>query len=129
MSWDDVRTLLREHPGFEIGGHTVEHTDMTAVEEVAAGRELMRCMQCIEAQISQRPRHFSFPYGRTTAVLRGLVREAGFQSACGGGSGESVIRPGIDFYALPRIVAPPTMQRFGMLTSGTNTGLWRKLGR
>src|SRR5690606_29997096 len=28
MSWSDVQSLIRNCPGFEIGGHTVEHTDM-----------------------------------------------------------------------------------------------------
>lgn len=129
MSWDDVRSLIERYPGFEIGGHTVEHTSLTDAGIDATREELRQCSERIEAETGRRPRHFSFPYGRTSPELRKLVAEAGFESACGGGGGESIVRSTTDRYAIPRVEAPATMKRFDLLTSDANTDLWRRLGR
>lgn len=129
MSWDDVRTLVDQHPGFEIGGHTAGHVAMTSVDDDDARRELRQCMDRIDSQLGAKPRHFSFPYGRTSAQRRQLVADVGFESACGGGGGDAVVRSDTDRYALPRVAAPATMRRFDVLTSPANTGLWRRLGR
>lgn len=128
MSWSDVQSLIRNCPGLEIGGHTVEHTDMTAVSEDWAQSEIERCRSRIEETLGRAPEHFSFPYGRATSSLRAQVREAGFTSACGGG-GEPLVTSTTDPWALSRIEAPPTMDRFDMLTSGAYAGLWRRIGR
>ncbi len=129
LSWDDVRTLLREYPGFEIGGHTGEHLDLTRASPEQACAEMRSCMDRIREQTGRPPRHFSFPYGRTSAGLRRLVADAGFDSACGGGGGDAVVRSTTDPYALPRVKAPAGMKRFAVLTSSANTGFWRRLGR
>lgn len=129
MSWDNVRTLVEQHPGFEIGGHTAGHVAMTSVDDADARQELHQCMDRIDAQLGTKPRHFSFPYGRTSADRRRQVDEAGFVSACGGGGGDVVVRKGADRYTLPRVEAPATMRRFDVLTSSANAGLWRRLGR
>lgn len=128
MSWDDVHTLLKKHPDIEIGGHTVEHTALSNQSDDEAWQELTGCMKRIEEQIGHRPRHFSFPYGRATAALRHRVAEAGFESACGG-VGDPLVTAATNPFALPRIAAPTSMERFDLLTSSANTGLWRRLGR
>ena len=35
----------------------------------------------------------------------------------------------MNLYALPRVEAPPAMNRFDMTTCAANTGFWRKLGK
>jgi peptidoglycan/xylan/chitin deacetylase (PgdA/CDA1 family) len=129
LSWDDVRTLMRDFSTIEIGGHTCEHLDLTRTSDECARAELEGCMRRIEQHVGCVPRHFSFPYGRTSPKLREIVRAAGFVSACGGGGADAVIRPRTDRYALPRVEAPAAMNRFDALTSSANTAFWRRLGR
>jgi peptidoglycan/xylan/chitin deacetylase (PgdA/CDA1 family) len=129
MSWDDVRTLVSEYPGFEIGGHTTEHLDLTQTSMEQARSELHNCMHRIQEQIRRVPRHFSFPYGRTSPTLRKMAADAGFESACDGDGGDAVVHSTTDPYALPRVKAPASMRRFDVLTSTANTGFWRRLGR
>lgn len=129
MSWDDVRTLVSQNPAFEIGGHTCEHLDLTHGPVEQARSEFTGCMQRIQEETGRLPRHFSFPYGRTLPALRTMAREAGFHSACGGGGADPVVRAATDLYALPRVAAPGSMERFDLLTSSANTGFWRRLGR
>lgn len=129
MTWDEVRTLLSRHRCFQIGGHTLEHTDLTSVSEDKAKTELTTCAQRIQDELGVRPRHFSFCYGRTSESLRRLTTEVGFEAACGGDGLDPVIKAHADVFRLPRVAAPATMRRFDLLTSSANTGIWRRLGR
>ena len=129
MNWDEMRTLLSKHRCFQIGGHTLEHTDLSGVSEEQAQKELTACAQRIEEELGQRPRHFSFCYGRTSASLRRLAAAAGFEAACGGEGVDPVIKAPADLFRLPRVAVPASMGRFDLLTSSANTGIWRRLGR
>lgn len=129
MTWDEVRILLSRHRCFQIGGHTLEHTDLTSVSEDKAKTELTTCAQQIQDELGVRPRHFSFCYGRTSESLRRLTTEAGFEAACGGGGLDPVIKAHADVFRLPRVAAPASMRHFDILTSSANTGIWRRLGR
>ena len=128
MSWNDVRRLVREYPGFSIGGHTVEHLDLTNMSLDRAGREISTCRDHLDDRLGHAPRCFSFPYGRSLPELRRLVEQSGFRSSCGGGHG-AVVTTGSDRFALPRVEAPPSMRRFDLLTNPANAGIWRRLGR
>lgn len=129
LSWEEVQSLSAKHDCFEIGSHTVNHIDLTAVEEREAELEVTSASDQIERQTGTRPRHFSFCYGRTSHSLRRLVAEVGYESACGGDGIDPVITEAADVFRLPRIAAPRSMTRFGVLTSSANTGFWRRLGR
>lgn len=129
MTWDDVRALISEYPGWEIGGHTAEHLDLTNASAEQAESEFSLCRDRIREQTGRAPGLFSFPYGRTSPALRRMAAESGFHAACGGAGADAVIRRTTDAYALPRVAVLPTMERFDVLTSTANTGFWRKLGR
>ncbi len=129
MNWDDVRTLLARARGFQVGGHTLEHTDLTSVSNKEAKIELSACARRISEETGMRPRYFSFCYGRTSNFLRRLAAETGFESACGGQGIDPVIKAPADIFRLPRVEAPPSMERFDLLTLSANTGIWRKLVR
>ena len=129
MNWDEVRTLVNKHRGFQIGGHTLEHTDLSTVSEEQAQKELTICAQRIKEELGVRPRHFSFCYGRTSESLRRLAAAAGFEAACGGEGLDPVIKAPADLLRLPRVAGPASMRRFDLLTSAANTGIWRRLGR
>lgn len=101
LTWDEVRTLVREFPGFSIGGHGAEHIDLANAPPALAAADIRRCAETLTRELGPGPRHFSFPYGRSSAGTRQLVREAGFASAmC---DADPVWRAGTDPFALGRI--------------------------
>jgi peptidoglycan/xylan/chitin deacetylase (PgdA/CDA1 family) len=128
LTWEDVQRLQCMNCAFEIGAHTVEHRDLTAITMEKARAEVFDCLGRIEERAGVRPRLFSFPYGRTGPMLRNLVSEAGFVAACGGGGAGPVVRGDTLPLGLPRVKAPRTMDDFDLITSAENTGFWRKLG-
>lgn len=127
MTWNDVRTLLTKYPFFQIGGHTMDHIDLTNVNNKDAENELAACSYSIERQLGFRPQYFSFCYDRTSELLRKLTDDFGFDAACGGGGIDPVINLSTDRFRIPRIAAPATMGRFSLLTNSANTGFWRRL--
>ena len=129
MTWDEVRILIGKHRFFRIGGHTLEHTDLTSVSVEEAKNELTTCAQQIHEKLGVWPDYFSFCYGRNSESLRSLLPEAGFEAACGDGDGDPVIKSSADLFQLPRIAAPASMRRFDLMTSSANTGIWRRLDR
>lgn len=129
MTWDDVNTLLTDYQCFQIGGHTIEHTDMTGIVEHDARQELRGCIQRIEEVTGMQPQNFSFPYGRTNDRLRKIAAEVGFKSAFGGDGADPVITKKTDIYALPRVEAPASMKHLDLLIDTANTGIWRRMCR
>lgn len=129
MNWQEVKSLLSSYHCFEMGGHTVEHADLTAVAPEVAQEEFTVCAQRIEEELDVRPRFFSFCYGRTSESLRRMAAAAGFEAACGGEGLDPVIKAPADLLRLPRVAGPASMRRFDLLTSSANTGIWRRLGR
>ena len=129
LNWEEVRELVTTFEGFRIGGHTVEHLDLTSVGLEAAKDELRQSARTIEAQLGHAPRHFSFCYGRSNAPLRGLLEELGIDAAFGGCNTGPVICRGADRLRLPRVEGPRAFGRFDMATSSANTQFWRRLGR
>jgi peptidoglycan/xylan/chitin deacetylase (PgdA/CDA1 family) len=120
---------VREHRCFQVGGHTLEHTDLTSISEKEARKELSSCARRFEEELGFHPRYFSFCYGRTSELLRQLAAEAGFEAACGGEGLNPVIEAPANIFRLPRIAAPASMELFDLVTSASNTGIWRRLGR
>ncbi|PLX48492.1 MAG: hypothetical protein C0613_10750 [Desulfobulbaceae bacterium] len=129
MNWHEVKSLLRSYPCFEIGGHTLEHTDLSNVSGEEAQKELITCAQRLEEELGVQPHPFSFCYGRTSDSLRRMAATAGFEAACGGEGLDPVIKAPADLFRLPRVAGPASMRRFDLLTSSANTGIWRRLGR
>lgn len=129
MNWEEVQTLVSRYRCFEIGGHGLEHTDLTGVLKDQVQKELTGCAKRIEEMLGRRPRYFSFPYSRTSQPLQRLVTEAGFEAACGRCGNDIAVNSKEDLFDLPRVEAPPTMADFDLVTCAANTGIWRRLGR
>jgi peptidoglycan/xylan/chitin deacetylase (PgdA/CDA1 family) len=129
MSWDDARALVKRHKCFEIGAHSIEHTSMNTLIDCEARWELQGCYNRIKEEMGNPPRYFSFPYGRTSARLRRLVAETGYEAAFGSAGAGPLVNEEIDLFALPRVEAPASLRRFGMAISAGNTGIWRRMGR
>jgi peptidoglycan/xylan/chitin deacetylase (PgdA/CDA1 family) len=91
LTWDDVRHM--EELGFEIGSHTVEHTDLGKVTEEVAEWEMRESLKKLNEELGTAPRPFSFPWGKPENVPpwgAKLAERAGYYCSCtafGGSNG------------------------------------------
>jgi peptidoglycan/xylan/chitin deacetylase (PgdA/CDA1 family) len=122
LTWDEVRELLRRYPGFEIGVHTRGHVDLTSCGEEVARAELDASIGDVNRELGVEVEHFAYPYGRSNARIRELVAASSLRSAVAGELG-SLVRPGVDRFAMPRIEVGPEMTRFRLQTCGAYPGL------
>lgn len=127
LDWDDVRTLCRKYPFFEIGGHTRDHIDLQKHRGELAQAEINGCAEDIRRELGAQPRHFSFPYGRWCDETRRIVHSLNWQSAAGINIKTRVDKT-IDNFSIPRVDAPRTMTDLRFKTSGAYPGLFSMLG-
>jgi len=78
LSWSELRALIRS--GHEVGGHTVDHVDLTSVAPSAARQQIMLDRQELLAQGFDAV-SFAYPYGARNGEVQDLVRRAGYRSA------------------------------------------------
>ncbi|MCP3459281.1 polysaccharide deacetylase family protein [Bradyrhizobium sp. CCGUVB23] len=114
---------LARHPLASIGGHTVSHAALSALDVLSARAE-MADNRCYLEQLLQLPvRHFAYPYGDSRACgprEAHLAKEIGFSTAVTTRSGQ-VSDSKSDRFALPRVgVGGPfdTRTRFEVRMSG-----------
>ena len=81
----------------------------------------------VEAELGCTPRHHSFPFGRSTPLLRAQVRQLGFDSACADRD-EPWVGRGCDPYWLGRVYPCPSLTLLRYRTNGMDSGLQRLLG-
>lgn len=128
MTWSDVNTLVSRYTCFALGAHSVEHVDLSGLSEAAVRSEVRESHDQVLAETGLSPRYFSYPYGRSSPVVRRIVRDQGFLAACQASSIDVAIGAGSDPHWLPRIDAPRSHLRFDLVLSASNTGVLRKLG-
>jgi peptidoglycan/xylan/chitin deacetylase (PgdA/CDA1 family) len=134
MSWPELAGLAAD-PLVTIGAHTVNHLMLAKLSKEAARSEMELSASVIEAALSLRPRHLSYPYGDAgSAGAREfeVAAELGFKTAV-------TTRPGVLFpkhsqhlTALPRISLNGDYQRrryVRVLLSGAATAMWNGFRR
>jgi len=89
--------------GYEIGAHTVTHTRLTNLSPADARREIFDSKKALEDLTGQAVLHFCYPYGSSNALIRDLVMEAGYETACTVDGGYNF--PETDRFALRRMTA------------------------
>ncbi|MFE1602324.1 polysaccharide deacetylase family protein [Methylobacterium sp. ID0610] len=102
ITWE-MLDALADDPLVEIGGHTVSHARIAALDPEAAHAELAGCRERIGTRLGREARHFAFPYGRGADCGPrdfALARRAGFASAATTRKG--LVRRGQDAWSLPR---------------------------
>ena len=88
LTWDDLRAM--QDAGFEIGSHTVNHTDLGRADEATIQRELYDSLATLNQELGERPRAFAFPWGKPrniSAKALEIARQVGYYavvSAYGG---------------------------------------------
>jgi peptidoglycan/xylan/chitin deacetylase (PgdA/CDA1 family) len=69
--------------GHEIAGHTLLHPDLTAISASEVMTEIGSSRSYLQALTGQAVTSFAYPYGRSNAAVKDLVRQAGYTSARG----------------------------------------------
>jgi peptidoglycan/xylan/chitin deacetylase (PgdA/CDA1 family) len=134
MTWAEIAELA-SNPLVTIGAHTVNHSILAKLSKEAVRSEMELSASVIEAALSVRPQHLSYPYGdRSSAGAREfeIAGELGFKTAV-------TTRPGVLFSehkqrltALPRLSLNGDYQRIRylrVLLSGSATAMWNGFRR
>ena len=134
MGWPELAELAAD-PLVTIGAHTVSHSMLAKLAPAAARSEMDMSRSIIEAALSVRPEHLSYPIGDPTSAGPrefAIAAELGFKTAV-------TTRPGVLFRshsrhltALPRISLNGEYQRLRyvrVLLSGSATAMWNGFRR
>ncbi|HTL18824.1 MAG TPA: polysaccharide deacetylase family protein [Patescibacteria group bacterium] len=80
MDASEVRSWISA--GHEIGSHSLSHPFLTKVAHQTAREEIAASRKKLEDLFGRRVDHFCYPYGDWNEIVRDLVREAGYATAC-----------------------------------------------
>lgn len=80
MDWDDLTGLAER--GFEIGAHSMSHPDLRRCSPDGLQEEVYNVKALLERRVGKAVVSFSYPYGRSDARVRQVVKEAGYSLAC-----------------------------------------------
>lgn len=87
--------------GHEIGSHSLTHRNLTRLDEVGAREQIFASKRKLEDLFGREVRHFCYPHGRWNEMVRALVQEAGYVTACAVTFGVNL--PTADPFTLRRI--------------------------
>ena len=76
LSWADLRRM--ERIGIDIGSHTINHRDLTAMPPARALDELVRSRLRLEARLHHPVQWFAYPFGAFNPRVEALTRRAGY---------------------------------------------------
>ena len=89
--------------GHEIGSHSLTHPWLTRISAVQAREEIAASKRRLEDRFGVPVRHFCYPYGDENEAIGGMVRAAGYVTACTTQSG--VNTPAVAPHQLRRFTA------------------------
>lgn len=98
---DERQVVALAGAGHEIGVHTVSHPQLTELAPGDVLREVAESKATIEAWTGTAAQSFAYPKGRWNAMVREVVKTAGFRVACTTAEGHLSKRS--DLLALPRV--------------------------
>lgn len=87
--------------GQEVGAHTRNHVDLTALGDAAAREEIAACKLDLEPFLGVELQQFCYPYGHHRPEHAAMVREAGYAAATTTRRGRSMAAD--PAWALPRV--------------------------
>lgn len=105
--WDEVSGAERAHlleteqiselheSGFEIGSHSMTHTNLTKLSRKDAWNEISSSKSALEDLLHAPVISFAYPFGATSSELQQMVQDAGYRLGCGTYSGPPEFRDNI----------------------------------
>ncbi len=98
MNWETIRALSDE--GFEFGGHSRTHADLTLLDDDALDHEITDCAAELRKQTGTSANSFAAPYGRVNShVIEAIGRSYGVAF----GTRLARVRRGSERFDVPRI--------------------------
>lgn len=94
-------SLLSKGYLFEVGAHAVTHASLPTQSIAFQRHEIQQSKACLEGLLGTLVTNFAYPYGDYAADTVGVVKEAGFSSACTTKAG--VVSSKTDSFRLPRL--------------------------
>lgn len=88
--------------GMDVGSHTCNHADLTAIDPKDAAHEIAHSKRALETAIGCEVKHFCYPYGRYTEAHSHMAKEAGYVTATTTMRGRA--HPGDDLFTLKRVM-------------------------
>lgn len=83
LSWDEIRAL--REAGIKFGAHTCTHRPLTSLALDEAREEICRSREILASKLAEPIPYFCYPFGAYNDDIKRLVKECGFEGACGGG--------------------------------------------
>ena len=129
MSWAEIGDWLDLGSGYEVGLHTKTHSALTIFGTAAQVQdELDHGVAALSSRFSIANPHFSYPYGRASAMTTEVLRASGCRSALETEPLQRVTADS-DPFRLSRQSAPHRAHHLGFLTSGAYPELSQKIFR
>ena len=94
----EVRALIAD--GWEIDSHTIDHSDLTVVDDARVKYELVASGRVIRRRFGVTPEFFCYPYGHYDARVEAAVARAGYRAATTENEGYATAATP---FALPRV--------------------------
>lgn len=98
MDWATVRSLANE--GFEFGGHSRTHANLTKLAPAEREDEIAGCAEDLSEQIGKPIEGFAAPYGRVSPEV---VEAIGRHYRAAFGTRLAIAKQGHDLFDIPRI--------------------------
>lgn len=102
LTWMDLRAMQSE--GFEIGSHTINHTNLGKADKQSIEREITGSLAMLNKMLDDRPRAFSFPWGKPQDISEyaiDIVKRAGYYTAVSAYGGSNT--RGADLFNIRRL--------------------------
>lgn len=80
LNWNEVKQIS-DSGLVEIGSHTVDHLQLSALDENSQRYQIFESKKFLEEKIGKRVASFAYPYGKYNQASINLVREAGYTNA------------------------------------------------
>jgi peptidoglycan/xylan/chitin deacetylase (PgdA/CDA1 family) len=138
LTWEQIAEL--DAAGVEVGAHTQTHPQLDTLAPGIAREQIQGSKLVLEQRLGKRVVSFAYPHGYYSPIVRNIVRQAGFISACGVKHAMSSMND--DRFALARIIVAhgTSISGFRALLAGeglrvapvgerTRTRAWRFLRR
>jgi peptidoglycan/xylan/chitin deacetylase (PgdA/CDA1 family) len=100
LAWSQLTELPAQ--GVEVGAHSHTHPHLDTVRRRRAWDEITRSKALLEDALHTEIRSFAYPNGYSSPMVRSLVRQAAFSSACSVKDALSCTED--DLFAIPRLM-------------------------